>query len=213
MQIKLSKVKPQFLEENKISGSAIWNKELVFTQGEFTQVLAPSGTGKTSLVHFLYMVRKDFAGDILFDDKNIKSFLVEQKANYRALNISIVFQDLKLFPDKTAYENIRIKQALNPYPDAAPIEAMAEQLGIKEKLQQHAGICSYGEQQRIAIIRALQQPFQFLILDEPFSHLDDANCRKAMELILEETSKRNAGIILAGLDENNIFNADKTFNL
>lgn len=213
MQIKLQQVKPQFLEENKISGSGIWNQELIFQQGEFIQVLAPSGTGKTSLVHFLYMVRKDYAGNILFDNKNVADFSAEQKANCRESQISIVFQDLRLFPDKKAEENIRIKQVLNSYPEAASINEMAAQLGIEDKLQQRAGICSYGEQQRIAIIRALQQPYNFLILDEPFSHLDEANSRKAMDLILAETRKRQAGIIMAGLDEDNIFKADKTYLL
>jgi len=54
---------------------------------------------------------------------------------------------------------------------------MAERLGIQNKLQQAAGKCSYGEQQRIAIIRALQQPFDFIVLDEPFSHLDEDNSK------------------------------------
>ena len=93
------------------------------------------------------------------------------------------------------------------------IDEMATGLGIAHILQQKAGVCSYGEQQRIAIIRALQQPFEFLILDEPFSHLDDANSKIAMTLIEEEVGKRNAGIIFADLSEVAYFRADRTLKL
>ena len=96
-------------------------------------------------------------------------------------------------------ENIEIKRILNPYHPAAEIEEMAEKLGIQNKLDQPAKTCSYGEQQRIAIIRALMQPFDFLLLDEPYSHLDEANRKKAMELIYEECEKRNAAMIFADL--------------
>jgi putative ABC transport system ATP-binding protein len=82
---------------------------------------------------------------------------------------------------------------------------MAEQLGITKILHQRAGICSYGEQQRIAIIRALMQPFEWLLMDEPFSHLDQENTRKAAALITEECNKRNAGFILTDLDDDHYF--------
>ena len=90
---------------------------------------------------------------------------------------------------------------------------MAKRLGIESKLGKLCSTCSYGEQQRIAIIRALQQPFNFLLLDEPFSHLDEANRKKAMELIEEETTLRKASIILADLKAIEYFKADRTFHL
>ena len=68
-------------------------------------------------------------------------------------------------------------------------------------------------QQRIAIIRSLQQPFDFLLLDEPFSHLDESNRKKAMELMEEEADVRKASIILADLKAIEYFNADKTLHL
>jgi putative ABC transport system ATP-binding protein len=68
---------------------------------------------------------------------------------------------------------------------------------------------SYGEQQRIAIIRALMQPFDFLLLDEPYSHLDEENRTKAMELIYEECDQRNAAMILADLKPLNFLKEEK----
>jgi putative ABC transport system ATP-binding protein len=97
-----------------------------------------------------------------------------------------------------------------------PIEkvyAMAELLGIVHILKQPARICSYGEQQRIAIIRALMQPFDLLLMDEPFSHLDLVNSKKAADLIAAECRFRNAGFVLTDLDEDDLFPYTRFLNL
>ena len=93
------------------------------------------------------------------------------------------------------------------------IDVFAERLGVTHILNQRAGLCSYGEQQRLAIIRALIQPFDWLIMDEPFSHLDQENISKAAALIAEECSKRKAGFLLTDLDADNHFEYTKVLNL
>jgi ABC-type lipoprotein export system ATPase subunit len=213
MQIQLQKVVPTFIEEEKVNQSQIWNNTVVFTTGEKIEIVAPSGSGKTSLIHFLYGLRKDFNGAILYDNNSINSFDAEKFAAYRQQNISIVFQDLRLFAEQTVFKNLEIKRQLNPYHAESKITAMAKRLGIENKLNKLCKTCSYGEQQRIAIIRSLQQPFNFLLLDEPFSHLDENNRKKAMELMEEETALRKASIILADLKAIEYFNADRTLYL
>ena len=213
MQIQLQKLSPTFIEEEKNFGSQVWNNDLTFSPGEKIQVIAPSGSGKTSFIHFLYGMRKDHTGNILYDAKNINSFDAEDLAMHRQRSVSIVFQDLRLFTEQTVLQNLEIKRQLDPYHTETTIVQMAVRLGIGSKLNKYCKTCSYGEQQRIAIIRSLQQPFDFLLLDEPFSHLDDDNRKLAMELIEEEVHLRNAGIILADLKTTDHFNATKTFNL
>jgi ABC-type sugar transport system ATPase subunit len=100
-----------------------------------------------------------------------------------------------------------------PFYDTAKIFEMAELLGVNHILQQKAATCSYGEQQRIAIIRALMQSFKWLIMDEPFSHLDKENTTKAAALIAGECKKRKAGFILTDLDDDSHFNYSKQFVL
>ena len=213
MEISLNNIVPDFLEKEKTEHSDIWKKNIVFNEASKTEIVAPSGSGKTSLIHFLYGMRKDYSGTLLFNRKNIKSIKSPELADIRTMQLSIVFQDLRLFKDFSVLQNVEIKRSLAPYHSSSLINEMAERLGITNKLSQNAGKCSYGEQQRIAIIRALQQPFSFIILDEPFSHLDEANSKKAMELIEEEANKRGAGIILADLQHNPFFNADSTLHL
>ena len=202
-----------FLEAEKLAQSAIWKQDVTFRKGERIQVVAPSGSGKTSLIHFLYGLRKDYNGAISFDDRKMARLSAEDFAATRSNEVSIIFQDLRLFPDHSARENIVVKQQLQPYSGAEKLEEMAAMLGVSTRLGQQASTCSYGEQQRIAIIRALQQPFDFLLMDEPFSHLDEDNRHKAMQLIDLEAGKRGAAIIFADLKPIEYFRADRVLHL
>ncbi len=213
MQIFLRQVRPIFLEESKITNSEVWDKTLQFNKGEHLHIIAPSGSGKTSLIHFLYGIRKDYTGSILYDSFDITNFDAGRFSGWRQKHLSIVFQDLRLFPEHSVLQNIEIKRSLNPFHSENKIAEMADRLGIASKLDVKCSTCSYGEQQRIAIIRALQQPFDFLLLDEPFSHLDENNRQKAMELMEEESSLRNATIILADLREIEYFKHERKVHL
>ncbi len=208
MEIQIKKVMPLPLRDKlQRQSSDIWNQEVVFKQKDCVKIIAPSGTGKTTLIHIMYKLRSDYTGDVLYDGKNINSNSAEHIAVIRQQKLSIIFQDLRLFSNLTARENIELKRVMQkPLYDSAIIDAMSERLGIAHILDQKAEICSYGEQQRIAIIRALMQPFELLLMDEPFSHLDQSNTRKAADLIAEECKKRNAGFVLTDLDEDNHFN-------
>lgn len=213
MTIQLQQVLPEYFEKSRSETSEVWGKDLQFTQGENIKIVAPSGSGKTSLVHFLYGMRKEYTGDILYGEKNIRTFSAEDFSIVRKDHFSIVFQDLRLFPEQTVRQNIDIKRQLNPFHPPEKIDEMADRLGIKSKLSSRCRICSYGEQQRVAIIRALMQPFEFLLLDEPFSHLDDKNSQKAMQLMLEEAQARNACIIFADLERIDWFPYTRIFHL
>jgi putative ABC transport system ATP-binding protein len=213
MQLQIRDLLPVYFEESRKASSEIWGKDLAFAKGEFIKIVAPSGSGKTSLMSFLYGMRKDYNGSILYNDKKSKDLDAEQLAGYRKDHISVVFQDLRLFPEQTVKENLEIKRQLNPYHTADKISYMADRLGIGNKLQSKTKICSYGEQQRVAIIRSLLQPFDFLLLDEPFSHLDNQNSQKAMELMLEEAKLRNAAILFADLERIDYFPFTRLFHL
>ena len=213
MQIQLRKVTPDYIEKGKRSVSQIWEQNISITKGEHLHIVAPSGSGKTSLMHFIYGLRKDYSGSIFYDDTDIKKLSTESFSTFRQKEISIIFQDLRLFENQNVRENIEIKRILNPYHQPEKIVEMAKMLGIENKLDQSVKTCSYGEQQRIAIIRALMQPFDFLLLDEPYSHLDEANREKSMTLIYEECAKRNAAMVFADLKPLDFFKDEKIIYL
>ena len=215
MQLELRNIIPIPLKDKLLQrDSGLWNKSLLFEHGEYIKIKAPSGVGKTTFVHIIYKLRKDFEGDVLWNEKRLSLINPDELALLRQQHISIIFQDLRLFPDLTARENIELKRVLlRPFYESSVIDNMAEQLGITSILNQKASMCSYGEQQRIAIIRSLMQPFDWLIMDEPFSHLDRNNIDKAAALIEVECKKRNAGFILTDLEDDEHFKYTRFLNL
>ena len=213
MYLQLQNLLPFYFEESRKQSSEIWGKDLRFDKGDFVKIVAPSGSGKTSFTHFVYGTRKNYSGTVAYGARDIKEFSFEDFAIARKDQISIVFQDLRLFPEQTVLENIDIKRQLNPFYPVEKIIEMTERLGIGKKLHAKCKNCSYGEQQRVAIIRSLMQPFDFLLLDEPFSHLDNKNRQTAMELMIEEAKVRKAAIIFADLERVDYFPYTKIFHL
>lgn len=182
-------------KESPVKDSQVWLQKLEFSSPDYCLIEAESGTGKSSLCSFLYGKRNDYVGDILFDGENIRKFSIRRWCELRTHSLALLPQDMCLFPELTALENVMIKNKLTDFKTEAEIINMFESLEIPGKLTQPAAKLSIGQQQRVAIIRALCQPFDFLILDEPVSHLDERNNNLVAELIASEAKKQNAGII------------------
>lgn len=214
MQLQLSQLAPVPIREKISSRSSdVWLKELSISPGERIFIQAPSGTGKTTFIHMLYGLRYDFDGDISWNGKKLSQAQREDWAVFRQKELSVIFQDLRLFPDLTAWENLEIKRNLTNTVSEEEMGRWLERLGLKDKTNALGQTLSYGEQQRVAIIRALLQPFQWLLMDEPFSHLDKANTAKAAALIAEVVDRNKAGFIFVDLDENDYFPYTKTMML
>lgn len=211
MNLILEQLIPYSLKDKiTLSSSAIWNQSVLFAPSDIIKIEAPSGTGKTTLTHLLYKVRTDYTGYIKYGRLELNKCEEDSLADLRQKHVSIVFQDLRLFSDLSALENIEIKRLLTPqFSSQELVIEMAEKLGVTSILNQKIRFCSFGEQQRIAIIRALMQPFSWLILDEPFSHLDQENVNLASTLIKEACKQRNAGLIIMGLNKDQYFNYTK----
>ena len=182
--------------------SALWQQDLSWQSGAHIFVQAPSGTGKTTLIHMLYGLRADYEGSVIWGNQPLKDMDAEDISLLRREHISVIFQDMRLFPQLTTWENLEIKRVLTNTVSVYEVRAWMEQLGITDLADRLATTLSYGEQQRVAIIRALLQPFQWLLMDEPFSHLDKANTALATHLIAERVAHNHASFLLADLDEN-----------
>ena len=191
------------------SGSAIWEADsFSFEKGKKYLVEAASGKGKTSLLSIFFGLRKDYAGHFYIDEKKGVTHTSQDWSKLRKNKISFIFQGLELFDDLTARENVLLKNEITNHKTAAEITAMAEQLDIASFLEKKCGILSFGQQQRVAIVRALCQPFEYLFADECFSHMDKSNSEIAFQLILDECQKNGAGIILTSLNSANINGID-----
>jgi len=204
--IVLNKIVPHPIRDIFSPQSQVWGKEVTFESGKNYHICAPSGTGKTTLSHVLYGLRHDYDGQLLNNGESAKNWSPDDWSTYRQKSISIIYQDLKLLEEYTALENIQIKNRLTSFFSEKEIVENAERLGVAYLLNKSCKTISRGERQRISILRALCQPFNFIILDEAFSHLDEANTQKAAALINEVCAKNNASVIACNLYEDHDFN-------
>lgn len=193
-QITIENVIPKVFVGMPIT-SQVWQQKITFTTPEFCLIEAESGMGKSSLCSFIYGYRKDYEGRILFDDIDISRFTIEEWCRIRTHHISLLPQELRIFPELTALENIQIKNKLTHFKSETEIIEMLTRLELDKKVHSPAGLLSRGQQQRVAIVRALCQPMDFLFLDEPVSHLDVRNNKIAASLIVEELTAQNASAV------------------
>lgn len=212
-KIELTQTLPNVFLGRDAVVSEIWHQHVVLERGKTYLIEAASGTGKTSLCSFVYGWRNDYQGVITFDSVDIRNLSVGRWVEIRRKSLSMLFQELRLFPELTAWENVMIKHRLTGYQDRSVILDWFSRLGIADKLEQKAGKMSLGQQQRVAFIRALCQPFDFIFLDEPVSHIDAANASVMAEILQEESSRQGAGIIVTSIGNRLNMNYDKSFNL
>ena len=159
-RIILKQVLPHvFSESGDVLDSDVWKKDVTLERGQVYLIEAASGTGKSSFCSYLYGYRDDYSGQIYFDDQDIRRLSVSRWIDLRCHSLSLLFQELRLFPELTAWENVMIKNNLTGYKNDKEIEAFFEQLGIADKKNSLVGKMSFGQQQRVAFIRALCQPF------------------------------------------------------
>ena len=211
-KITLDNALPQIFHGRDMSASEVWQRSLTLERGGIYLIEAASGTGKTSLCSYLIGYRDDYEGRILFDNTDIRSLSVGQWVQARRTGLSHLFQELRLFPELTAWENIQIKNGLTHWRTARQDEWF-DAFGIAEKRNELVGRMSFGQQQRVAMIRALVQPFSFLLADEPISHLDDANSRAMAQVLLAEIRSQGAGLVVTSVGKHMDLPYSKTFRL
>ncbi len=197
-------VMPHPLRELGRGEDTLWHGQHTFTQGGTYGIFAESGRGKTTALSLIAGIRKDYSGNLIIQDAPTSKWTDNQWSAWRAHSLSIVPQGLRLFDNLTALENIQfVASRFEGSASRDQIEAWAERLGIQSLLHKKTFILSFGQRQRIALIRALSKPYQWLLLDEPFSHLDKANQAMVWELVLDDIQSKQAGLIITSLDADN----------
>lgn len=197
--IHLQQTLPQVFADRNAILSDVWHQDIAFHKEKHYLIEAASGTGKSSLCSYIYGYRYDYQGLINFDDRNIRSLSTDEWVDIRKHSLSILFQELRVFPELTAFENVQLKNQLTNYKKKKEILALFEALGMADKMNEQTARLSFGQQQRVAFIRSLCQPFDFIFLDEPVSHLDDGNGTVMGNLLTEEAGRQGAGVIVTSI--------------
>ena len=212
-KIQFSSVIPQVFSQRADLQSEVWGQDISFEKGHLYLVEAESGKGKSTFCSYVMGFRHDYEGRVLFDDNNTLDLSVLQWVDIRRAHISHLFQELRLFPELTAWENVQIKNKLTGFKDDKQIKEWFERLGIGDKLDAKIGRMSFGQQQRVAMIRALVQPFDFLFADEPISHLDDHNSQTMGDIMMTEAKRQGAGVIVTSIGKHMNLNYERTVKL
>jgi ABC transporter, ATP-binding protein len=212
-KIQFNSVIPKVFSHFPSLESEVWNTDVTFEKGHLYLVEADSGKGKSTFCSYIVGYRHDYSGQVLFDAQDTKGFKVSEWVNIRKNHISHLFQELRLFPELTAFENVQIKNKLTNFKSENQIKTWFEALGIAEKLDVKVGLLSFGQQQRVAMIRALVQPFDFILADEPISHLDDKNSEIMGKIMLDEAQAQGAGVIVTSIGKHMNLNYERIFKL
>ncbi len=193
--------------------SEIWKQEVTLEKDHLYLVEADSGKGKSTFCSYVVGYRNDYTGQVMFDDTDTKTLKVKDWTEMRKLHISHLFQELRLFPELTAMENVEIKNKLTHFKSRQQIDEWFDMLGIGDKKDALIGRMSFGQQQRVAMIRALVQPFDFILADEPISHLDDKNSRIMADIMTDEAKRQGAGVIVTSIGKHMDLNYERTLRL
>lgn len=212
-RIEFDHIVPAAFNREDNACSEIWDKGITFEKGRKYLLEASSGRGKSTLCSYIVGYRHDYKGHILFDGTDAGLLTTSDWTTIRREQIGYLFQELRLFPELTTIENINIKNALTNCRTSDEVDRWINRLGLSGKKNTPVGLMSFGQQQRVAFIRAIVQPFDFLILDEPISHLDDDNAQAMGEIIQELISRNGAGLVVTSIGKHPDIDYDKVLKL
>jgi putative ABC transport system ATP-binding protein len=214
MTITFHNVVPIPMQHEYFDPKSAWNNTITLNSEQHYFLQSSSGKGKSTFIAYIIGLRKDFTGRLLIDGKNQQELSLNEWSTLRSRHFGFLAQDMRLFPNLTVMENLLIKNKLTDFATQPEIVSLLGELELEHKVNQLAGTLSLGQQQRVALIRSLLQPFEFLLMDEPFSHIDEDNIKRALQLILRSCELQKAGYLLTTLGyDYGISNAEKLYLL
>ena len=195
--ISLKKVSKNFILNNKVK--ALRNINFDFELGKIYSIVGPSGSGKSTLLNILSLIDKPTSGNVKIDGKSIDFNNHDLNDKIRASSIGIIYQNYNLLPDFTALENVSLAGlALNKNNKISLNEArkIISNFGLSKRLDHFPSELSGGENQRIAIARALINKPKIILADEPTGNLDHKSAKNVFKILLD-LKKSNRLIIFA----------------
>jgi len=201
MKIEFKSIMPHPLKDSEQAEHSIWGNNYEWESPQKIVLNAVSGKGKSTFIGLLSGVRTDFEGNLFINNRNTKEFSNQDWAELRVTSISTVYQDLQLFLELTILENLQVKNNLTNHFSEEKLVQLIDKVGLTAHASKKCNLLSLGQQQRVAILRALCQPFKILLMDEPFSHLDTANEAIIVEILKTELDANQAGLIITTLGE------------
>ena len=194
--LKVENLTKIYKGENEVV--ALNNVSFSVQKGEFVAIVGQSGSGKSTLIKLILKEEEANRGNIIINGKDI-TFLKAKRVPYLRRSMGVVFQDFRLLPDKTVYENVAFAMYIvkaTPRHIRRQVPMVLALVGLSGKAKMYPNELSGGEQQRVALARALVNNPSMLIADEPTGNLDSETGKDVMDL-LKEISKEKLVIIVS----------------
>jgi lipoprotein-releasing system ATP-binding protein len=185
-------------------------------KSKISVVVGASGAGKSTLLHILSGLDRPDNGEVIFDEENIFSLSNERLAKFRNNNIGFVFQFHHLLPEFTSLENIAIPLMINGTTlgrASKRSEELLEIVGLKDRKDHKPAELSGGEQQRVAVARALANDPQIIFADEPTGNLDSENSNSLHKIFVELKENMNKTFIIVTHNSDLVKLADKVYEI
>lgn len=202
--------------EGKSSRTILSNINATFDSGEFVLVLGQSGSGKSTLLNLIGGIDAPDSGEILVNGVPIQRLNEQQRTLFRREHIGFIFQFFNLIPTLTVLENITLPIHLNgglTMVKEQEIKVLLERVSLNHRQDAFPDRLSGGEQQRVAILRAIAHNPTLLLADEPTGNLDEDTGRTIIQLLLELTRQANKTLIMATHNPEIIPLADKVYRI
>ena len=214
--LKAENIYKSFKTVKKVSLEILKGISLEIEPEKITVIVGASGAGKSTLLHLLGALDRPDSGEVIYENNNIFKLSDERLAKFRNKNIGFIFQFHHLLPVFTALENVAIPQMINgtSLKDASEkSKELLETVGLSERIEHKPAELSGGEQQRVAVARALANNPQIIFADEPTGNLDSANSDAIHKLIVELKEKYNKTFVIVTHNQNLVKLADKVFEI
>jgi len=214
--LKAENIYKSFKTVKKVRLDILKGISLEIEPKKITVIIGASGAGKSTLLHLLGALDRPDSGEVIYEDKNIFKLSDERLAKFRNRNIGFIFQFHHLLPEFTALENVAIPQMINgtSLKDASEkSKELLSNVGLSERTEHKPAELSGGEQQRVAVARALANNPQIIFADEPTGNLDSANSEAIHKLIVELKEKYNKTFVIVTHNQNLVKLADKVFEI
>ena len=192
--IKLLKISKKFSSSNK-DITVLKNINFKINKGELVSLIGPSGSGKSTLLHIIALLDKPSAGEVFFKKRNFSKLKDQEKDNVRKNGISIIYQQNNLLNDFTALENVIIPLVNNGYSwseSSKKAKSILSKVNLSKRFDHFPSELSGGEQQRVAVARALITEPDLILADEPTGSLDRKTANEIFQLFLKLKSKERA---------------------
>jgi putative ABC transport system ATP-binding protein len=187
----------------KFETHALRGVSLSVEGGEFTALVGPSGSGKTTLLQLIGCLDQPTTGKVLIDGRDVSQLSRNERADVRRSKLGFVFQFFALIPTLTAYENVEMPLLLSGNGTAdrqARVSELLDAVGLAQRAHHRPDQMSGGEQQRVAVARALATHPSLILADEPTANLDTANGETVMQTMMRLNQETGVTFVFATHD-------------